>query len=376
MEGKTQIRTSMIYRLNRPVAGNYPQGLYEYPFKQGTATRELFTQTIVWEPEITKVFAPDTEYTATLTLNPGSGHTFKGTRLADVTGLPQDGVASITAATADDSLVLTILFEKTASENAQPELLFFDEFEGMSLDWTKWDLCPTLDRQGGSSWRDDMVSVSDGNLNIRFRKDPQLGAQKSNNQAIADSWLRAGGIRSRRTEGMDMLFENGYGFYEARIKFPQVSGTWGAFWLMSPSHHLNIEAQGRNGMEIDIVETISNRQNSFNAALHWNGYAEHHRTVGSGSDRRMPIDIYDGKFHTFALCWSPSEYIFYVDGIEFWRVDGGSRFRNSGINQNPNYMKLTVERASWSSALPVDFEEDVMLVDYVRVYNQPMIADN
>ena len=374
LEGKTQITTPAVFRLNQPVAGNYPQGLYEYPFRQGTTVREPFTQTIVWEPAIARVFGTDTEYSATLTLRPNDGHTFIGTQLADVRGLPENGVVSITARTEGDSLVLTIAFHKTASESAEPQLLFYDNFEGTSLDRTKWDLCPAWDRQGGSSWRDDMVSVSDGNLHIRFRRDEQLGAQRSpNNATIANTWLRAGGIRTRPKEGTDMLFEHGFGFYEARIKFPQVRGTWGAFWLMSPSHHLNIEAQGRNGTEIDIVETISNHQDSFNAALHWNGYAEHHRSVGTGNVAGLPFNIFDGEFHVFALCWSPTEYVFFVNGVEFWRVDGGPDFRNSGVNQNPNYIKLTVERASWSPLLPADFEEGVMLVDYVRVYNQPMI---
>jgi len=86
------------------------------------------------------------------------------------------------------------------------------------------------------------------------------------------------------------------------------------------------------------------------------------------------VNIYDGNFHTFALDWSPREYIFYVDGIEFWRVDGGAKFNNSGINKNPNYIKLTVESAEWAGIIPADFTEAEMLVDYVRVYNQPQIG--
>lgn len=375
LEGKRQVANPTIYKLNSPVAGNYPQGLFKYPYRQGTTISEVFNQTLVWEPEIIKTFDTNTEYTAILTLVPDDEHTFIGVTLSDVRGLPEEGVTSVTAQTKEDNLVLTIVFHKTAAKNADPELIFFDEFEGNRLDMTKWNLCPNWDRQGRSSWQDDMVSVSDGYLNIRLMKDPQLGAQKSSNTSIANNWIRAGGIRSKPKDGNTILFENSFGYYEARIKFPKVSGTWGAFWLMSPSHHLNIQDQGQNGTEIDIVETISNHQNSFSAALHWNGYAANHLSVGSGSVTIPSVNIYDGEFHTFALCWSPTEYIFYVDGQVFWRVDGGSRFKNSGINQNPNYIKLTVESANWSVALPIDFEESVMLVDYVRIYNQPMIKE-
>jgi beta-glucanase (GH16 family) len=136
---------------------------------------------------------------------------------------------------------------------------------------------------------------------------------------------------------------------------------------MSPTQQL-LGDEGKDGTEIDIVESIHNQNGEYNAALHWNGYENNHKNVGSST---RPVNIYDGEFHVFALDWSPSEYVFYVDGVEFWRVDGGSRFQNAGINQNPNYIKLTIESASWAGDIPSDFTEAEMLVDYVRVYNQP-----
>jgi beta-glucanase (GH16 family) len=245
-------------------------------------------------------------------------------------------------------------------------LIFFDEFDGTSLDRKKWDLCPEWDRQGRSSWRNDMVSVSGGYLRLKFKRDPALGASKSKDSAIANNWIRAGAVRTRKQNyPFDMLFSNSYGYYEARIKFPVVSGTWGAFWLMSPTQG-NIGNGGRDGTEIDIVETIFNERGDYNAALHWDGYGEHHKSVGSGNN--TPVNIYDGNFHIFALEWSPSEYVFYVDDVVFWRVDGGASFQNVGINRKPNYIKLTVESAPWAGDIPSDFIEGEVLVDYVRVY--------
>jgi beta-glucanase (GH16 family) len=247
-------------------------------------------------------------------------------------------------------------------------LLFSDEFDGTSLNKEKWDFCPEWDRQGRSTWKDDMVSVSGGYLHLTFRRDPQLGASRSSIPDIADNWIRAGAVRTRRKYGAAMLFENTYGYYEARIKFPVASGTWGAFWLMSPTVE-TVGNDGRDGTEIDIIETIFNQNGEYNAALHWDGYWDNHKTVKSGSGD-MPADIYDDEFHIFALDWLPSEYVFYVDGKEFWRVDGGAQFQNAGINQTPNYIKLTTESAPWAGDIPQDFIEAEMLVDYVRVYKQ------
>jgi beta-glucanase (GH16 family) len=257
----------------------------------------------------------------------------------------------------------------TGSDN----LIFSEDFNGTSLDNTKWNLIyEDNNRQGRSSWRDDMVSVSGGYLHIKFKRDATLGATQSSDPTIADNWIRAGGIRTRSKDWTKILFENTFGYYEARIKFPKISGTWGAFWLMSPTIDQDLSNGGEEGTEIDIVETIDNPRDGFNAALHWNGYGTAHKSVGSGDNYKLVSgNIYDGEFHTFALHWKPAEYIFYVDDHEFWRVDGGSNFNNSGINKNPNYIKLTVESAPWAGDIPEDFTEAEMVVDYVRVYKQP-----
>ncbi|MDR0442785.1 MAG: glycoside hydrolase family 16 protein [Treponema sp.] len=368
--GKLQILSPEVYTIKTPQAGNYPQGLYKYPYRGESLADELFTQTLKWEPAVHKTFDKDTQYTAILKLDPADRkRTFKELSVNDVKGLPTDGVTSITAENENDSLVIKIVFEKTAETNAEAKIIFSDEFDGNSLDQTKWGLCPEWDRQGRSSWRDDMVSVSGGLLRIKLTRDPALGKTKSGKKEVRDNWIRTGGIRTQKKDRYT-LFDNSFGFYEARIKFPKVEGTWGAFWLMSPTQHILTDV-GIIGTEIDIVETIENPKNAYNAALHWNGYGDKHKSTGSDSSKLPAVNIYDGEFHTFAVDWSPSEYVFYVDGEIFWRVDGGAKFNNSGINQNPNYIKLTVESAEWAGKIPANFTEDEMLVDYVRVYNQP-----
>jgi len=362
----TQIKSVTVYKINAPVAGNYPQGLFKYPYKTAALSEEQFTQTLEWSPAVSKTFAANTQYTAVLTLAPvNRRHTFEGTTLDDISGLPIEGVESdgISIEINNQNLIIRIEFEKTENENAAAKIIFSDDFDGTAIDRSKWDMCPEWNRQGRSTWKDDMVSVSGGILHLKFRRDSTLGGS---------NWIRAGAIRSRKKDGT-ILFDNNFGYYEARIKFPVASGTWGAFWLMSPTQHLPGD-EGVDGTEIDIVETIRNQEGAYNAALHWNGYGSDHKSAGSGeSGGTRPVNIYDGEFHIFALDWSPSEYIFYVDGQVFWRVNGGAAFKNAGINQNPNYIKLTVESAVWAGDIPPNFTEDEMLVDYVKVYNQPQL---
>jgi beta-glucanase (GH16 family) len=311
-----------------------------------------------------------------LTLTPISDNqTFAGLSLDDVGNLPQNNVADISMDISDDgdSMIIKIAFEPTASVYAEPKLLFYDEFDGDALNPAKWSVCPNWDRQGRSTWDDSLVSVSGGFLRLGVVRDEDLGGSKTDVFRDARNWIRAGAVRTKELNHIDYMFENSFGYYEARIKFPQIRGTWGAFWLMTPTMSLP-GYDGVIGTEIDIVESIFNDRGIYNAAYHWDGYGEHHKAVGSSEDD-LPgdIDIYDGEFHIFSLDWSPVEYIFYVNGVEFWRSDGGGNFNNSGINQNPNYIKLSVEGAPWAGLLPADFTEGEMLVDYVRVYNQPKI---
>jgi len=371
-----------IYAINPPAAGNYPQGLYKFPFKKDAQTLEQFSQTLVWQPDVLRTFAADTRYTAILTLEPAdSDYTFEGITIDDISGLPADA-EEISVNLKDRNLIIKILFKKTAETIAPAQIIFYDDFCGKngsplySIDRTKWDFCPEMDRQGRSSWRDDMVSVKDGLLRLKFARDPELGKEKSKDAVFAKNWIRAGAVRTR-TKDDRMIFFHGFGFYEARIKFPVVSGTWGAFWLMSPTQRF-ITEDGVNGTEIDIIETIKSHLGGFNSALHWNGYGDKHKFASSGRNRtadnpRPDFNIFDGEFHTFALDWSPSYYLFFIDSRLFWRVDGGEFFNNCGINQNPNYIKLTTEGAVYSGDLPEDFSESEMLVDYVKVYNQPQL---
>lgn len=372
---KKTIKSPTVYSIKSPVAGNYPQGLFKYPHMQNTNSDEIFTQTLEWFPKIEKTFAVDTQYTAVLTLNPiFVKNTFDGLGLEDVKGLPVNNVSDITFDIANDSMVIKIIFDKTASEKAEPELLFYDDFDGDKLDYTNWETCPNWDRHGNSTWDDDLVSVGNGYLHLGFVRDRDLGELKTSDSNLSENWIKAGAIRSMWCDWCDntnIIYENTFGYYEARIKFPAVSGVRGTFWLMSPTEDI-LTDNGVIGTEIDIIESIYNTQNKYNAALRWDGYDVQYKSIRS-EETATGINIYDGEFHIFAVDWSPGEYIFYVDGIEFWRCDGGERYNDCGINQNPNYLKLTVEGAAWAGSLPSDFTESEMLVDYVRVYNQPKI---
>lgn len=118
--------------------------------------------------------------------------------------------------------------------------------------------------------------------------------------------------------------------------------------------------EGRDGTEIDIVETPFAKQSKIQHALHWDGYGPEHKSAGK--EVHIP-GVYDG-FHTFALEWNEHEYVFYVDGQETWRTSAG------GVSQVPSYIKVTAEVGSWGGDISKATLPAQLIVDYVRVYEK------
>ncbi|MBQ7982062.1 MAG: glycoside hydrolase family 16 protein [Clostridia bacterium] len=259
-----------------------------------------------------------------------------------------------TETAADTTAAVTVSSPETAAETEPiapiSNLLFEDNFDGTELDDSKWEQCPEWERQGALCvWDNDMSYLDgEGHLVLRAEWDAE------NNR------VQSGAVR---TAG---LFSAGYGYYEASICFPTAPGTWGAFWMMC-GNVSGEDDSAADGVEIDIIESIGNDWGACNSALHWDGYGDAHKQVGSGE--LYDHGIYDGNFHTFALERTEEGYVFYIDGAESWRAAADQ----CAPCPEDGYMKLTVEAADWAGAgsdaciagLPAE-----MLVDYVRVYRE------
>ena len=219
-------------------------------------------------------------------------------------------------------------------------LTFDDEFEGNSLDTSKWELCPEQRRQDiGGRWADGEVSVHDGNLWLRAR-------------IREDGVPVSGGIRSRG------IFEQAYGYFECRMMFPKTTGFWGAFWMMCGQVG-RVDGSAVSGAEIDIIESGECARRGVNHAIHWDGYGSAHKSVSKILPRRA--DLYDG-WHVYGFAWTPDDYVFYIDGEETWRTS------EPGICERAGYMKLTTEFGSWAAPIVPEELPDFCRVDWVRAW--------
>lgn len=231
-------------------------------------------------------------------------------------------------------------------------LVFQDEFNEHSLDTTVWGFHNLGNRRSAVNIKEACLINENGELEIR-------------------NWTITDGADTVHHAGMIETKDNfAFGYYEARIKFEIEPGSWGAFWIMYNNFQrpfTEIDNPRELGTEIDIIEYVPKDNNYGVHNLHWNGYGEFHKTVGSGKLKNGGLEGY----HIYSLLWTPDEYIFYIDGIESWRT-------KEGVSQVPEYVILSteIEDNGWAGDIPTNgygtFDEtkNKMYVDYIRIYQK------
>ena len=81
----------------------------------------------------------------------------------------------------------------------------------------------------------------------------------------------------------------------------------------------------------------------------------------------MDLGVSDGQFHTYGVDWSPTGYVFYVDGKETWRVSGP-------VSHREQFILVSAECNGYRNGAPSPILKkaklpDYFVVDYVRVFD-------
>ncbi|MBI5386846.1 MAG: glycoside hydrolase family 16 protein [Verrucomicrobia bacterium] len=232
------------------------------------------------------------------------------------------------------------------------KLAWADEFDGTSLDDTKWGHRDLGKRRDALNVR-EAVTVSGGRLAITTY--------------TQDGKHHTGMICTRDK------FERSVGYWEARIQFQDSPGEWSAFWIHSPTMGRSIGDPAAAGMEIDVIEHRVCDQKGRDISgqgqltLHWDGYGKDHKSKG-----QMTQDLGLGSgFHTYGLEWTEAEYRFYIDDKLTWTAP-------TPVSKRPEFIILSseVKNKDWAGNIPEagygprESSQTKMLVDYVRFYER------
>ncbi len=243
-----------------------------------------------------------------------------------------------------------------------------DEFDGDTLDRTKWDFRLHLMQQRHTTFSEDGAEL-DGKSNLRLKLSEENGHFYSPHLQTGSNFLdRPGEAYDKFTWPISKItppkFMHKYGYYEIRCKLPTQPGWWAAFWLQSPVIGSTLNP-AESGVELDIMENFT-RDGIVSHNIHWNGYGADHRQAGSAKRtlKNSPDD-----FHVFGLDWSRDGYVFYIDGEESWRIDGP-------VSDREQFILLSTECMGYrkgetpSEKLKKAVLPDYFIVDYVRVFDE------
>ncbi len=276
---------------------------------------------------------------------------------------------------------------KTVEEmkDAGYTLVWSDEFDGDSLDLTKWDyqIGNGKTASNNSGWgnneaeyytnSENNVSVSDGYLTITALKETVT------DPAEGTFYYTSGRLRTT-SDVNGQLFATKYGRIEAQMILPTEEGAWPAFWMLPQDQYI-YNGWAASG-EIDIMEGYGNKHNEIGGTIHY------------GS--QWPNNIYKGKsyyfdnttdtsvFHTYAIEWEPGKITWYVDDVAFNTADTWYSITAGSAENNtfdapfdvPFYILLNVAvDGNWDAgeAANGDYSgngKSSMIVDYVRVYSK------
>jgi len=237
-------------------------------------------------------------------------------------------------------------------------LVFADEFENDgAIDPEKWK-AETAPPNNGSWWngekqhytdRLDNVYVSDGTLKIVAKKEPYSFGGSSKNYTSAR---------------LNSTYSFTYGRMEVKAKLPEGMGTWPAIWTLGS----NITTVGwpKCG-EIDLMEHWGHRPTYVSSAIH----TEACSGVTNCQNAKIgetAVSDYASAFHVYAMEWTSEAIHFYLDDQLLYTYNPTPKTaENWPFTQNQFILLNVAMGGSWFDIDP-DFEESVMEIDYVRVY--------
>lgn len=237
-------------------------------------------------------------------------------------------------------------------------LVWHDEFDGQTLDTSKWRYA--THNSGGSEQqaytvgRTENVRLENSNLILEARKD-----------GYVDGWTWSSGrIDTSGLAGFK------YGRLEAKLKYDVVSGAFPAFWTIGTCAyyptgtdvhgvHKSKGTQWAQNGEIDMFEGRGTNSEIAQGGWYNQDDGKGNQTIIFG---RKNIDA--SQYHVYAVEWTETTMISYIDGVETGRTD----ISNIESWHRPMYIILNTAVGSTGGYPADDCTSIKMEVDWVRVY--------
>ena len=158
-----------------------------------------------------------------------------------------------------------------------------------------------------------------------------------------------------------------FGYFECRFKLHDSNFANASFWML-PEGHMDARDPVHKGMEIDIMECITPSLDTMSHTTHWYSRIDGKLVSFSGGTLGRTVPGLNKGWHTIALEWTPTDLIFYIDGVESWRLNE----KDHPIPVNPHHLIFTFYGRCEEIVKHPGFKTTFM-ADYVRVYQKEKI---
>ena len=255
------------------------------------------------------------------------------------------------------------------------KIVWQDEFDGDKVDTTKWGYNVGVrdyygESRGPKYWgnnelqyyTEEAATVSDGMLHITAKREDREDME----------------FTSARLLSRDLAYFT-YGFVEAKIKLPAIDGMWPAFWMLpQPTNGTstnNVYGGWAKSGEIDIMEAKGRLKNVVDTTIHFGGGWPENQHKGRSTTLQSNID----EWHVYALEWTPNYLAWWIDGNCVLKLNNDKWWTSSSDEpgapfDQPFFILLNLAvGGNYDGGVepPEDFVQAEMLVDYVRVFQQP-----
>jgi beta-glucanase (GH16 family) len=210
----------------------------------------------------------------------------------------------------EEDIEVDVFIAVPTTGNTSPEsyagmtLLWQDEFNGSTIDATKWSFEIGNNNGWGNNeleyYRQENASLVAGSLMIEAREEAFGGKNYTSTRMI--------------TKGK---FDFKYGRVDVRAALPEGKGIWPAIWMLGA----NIDAVNWPYCgEIDIMEKIGGgiEEKKVYGTVHW--FASAYANYG-GSFTGSTEGIFNDKFHVYSITWDAEFIRWYVDDVKYHEID-------------------------------------------------------
>lgn len=251
-------------------------------------------------------------------------------------------------------------FEPT--ETATTQQVFADEFNGTSIDDSKW----SVRQRGNATWARFISS----DPNVTFVQDGSLVCQARKN--VFDPTDKVPTLSGMRESAKSYALLHGY--VEARVLTKPHVGNFPAFWMMP----MDMTGGWPTCGEIDIWETIDERNSSWHT-VHSN-WTYNLKKTGQPRSTFEFACTQDGEWHTYGLLKEADKLTWYVDGEEVFSYAKSTNQSDLGQGQWPYdkafhlILNQSVGRGEWAAHYDPDFVYETRF-DWVRAYELSPLND-